>query len=204
MRGATSIELAGPFVQAADRQAANRSEKLRPPVREAEPSVEYRARRTLALASHRRRRSLELVCRRAPQARHRSGNGSARARDVGKRSRRRRTAPSGRARSRVAGGGNARRMDPRRLHGRARLRLRAVRAGAEGLGARIKAERQTMYWPPFAVSVEPVMKLASSEARKMTQRATSSGSPRRPSGTSGRMFFSRTSFGTALTMSVAM
>ena len=110
----------------------------------------------------------------------------------------------GRARSRLAGGGNARRMDARRLHGRARLRLRAVRAGAEGLGARIKAEHQTMYWPPFAVSVEPVMKLASSAARKRTQRATSSGSPRRPSGTSGRMLFSSTSFGTALTMSVAM
>ena len=163
-----------------------------------------RARRAFALASHRRRRSLELVCRGAAQARHRAGDGSARARDVGKRSRRRRTAASGRARSRVAGGGNARRVDARRLHGRARLRLRAVRAGAEGLGARIKAERQTMYWPPFAVSVEPVMKLASSEARKRTQRATSSGSPRRPSGTSGRMFFSSTSFGTALTMSVAM
>jgi len=72
---------------------------------------------------------------------------------------------------------------------------------------KVSAERtrdHTMYWPPLAVSVEPVMKLASSEARKRTQRATSSGSPRRPSGTSGKMLFSITSFGTALTMSVAI
>ena len=63
---------------------------------------------------------------------------------------------------------------------------------------------QTMYCPPFAVSVEPVMKPASSDARKTTQRAISSGSPRRPSGICGRMFFSSTSFGTALTISVAI
>ena len=41
-----------------------------------------RARRALALASHRRRRSLALVRRRAAQARHCAGHGSARARDA--------------------------------------------------------------------------------------------------------------------------
>ncbi len=46
-----------------------------------------------------------------------------------------------------------------------------------------------MYWPPLAVSVEPVMNPASSETRKATQYAISSGSPSRPSGISGRIFF---------------
>ena len=64
--------------------------------------------------------------------------------------------------------------------------------------------RQTTYCPPLAVSVEPVMKPASSAARKTTQRAISSGSPSRPTGICGRMFFSSTSFGTALTISVAI
>src|SRR5262249_48918982 len=64
--------------------------------------------------------------------------------------------------------------------------------------------RQTTYCPPLAVSVEPVMKLASSEARNRTQRAISSGSPSRPSGICGRMFFSSCSLGTALTISVAI
>ena len=41
---------------------------------------------------------------------------------------------------------------------------------------------QAKYCPPLAEIVEPVMKPASSEARKTTQRATSSGSPRRPTG----------------------
>ena len=58
--------------------------------------------------------------------------------------------------------------------------------------------------PPFAESVEPVMKPESSEARNTTQRAISSGSPSRPVGICGRMFFSSTSFGTAITISVAM
>jgi len=62
----------------------------------------------------------------------------------------------------------------------------------------------TRYWPPFAVSVEPVMKPASSDARNRTQRAISSGSPSRPSGICGRMLFSSTSLGTALTISVAI
>jgi hypothetical protein len=43
-----------------------------------------------------------------------------------------------------------------------------------------------MYLPPLAESVEPVMKPASSPTRNTTQRATSSGSPRRPTGISGR------------------
>ena len=61
-----------------------------------------------------------------------------------------------------------------------------------------------MYWPPFAESVEPVMKPASSLARNTTQRATSSGSPRRPAGISGRIFDFSTSSGTARTISVPM
>jgi hypothetical protein len=63
---------------------------------------------------------------------------------------------------------------------------------------------QAKYCPPLAVIVEPVMKPASSDARNTTQRAISLGSPRRPTGICGRMFFSMTSAGTALTISVAM
>src|SRR5262249_60087280 len=59
-------------------------------------------------------------------------------------------------------------------------------------------------WPPLADRVEPVISPASSEARNTTQRAISSGSPSRPIGISGRMFFSRTSLGTACTISVLM
>jgi hypothetical protein len=77
---------------------------------------------------------------------------------------------------------------------------RPVHAGT-GEGLR---PAQVITCPPFADSVEPVMKPASSEARNTTQRAISSGSPRRPVGISGRMFFSSTSFGTAITISVAM
>ncbi len=54
---------------------------------------------------------------------------------------------------------------------------------------------QTMYCPPLMVSVEPVMAPESSAARNTTARAISSGSPRRLTGISGRMAFSRTSFG---------
>jgi hypothetical protein len=64
--------------------------------------------------------------------------------------------------------------------------------------------RHTMYCPPFTVRVDPVMKPASSVARKTTLRAISSGSPRRLSGINGRMLFSSTSFGTACTISVLM
>jgi hypothetical protein len=64
--------------------------------------------------------------------------------------------------------------------------------------------RHTMYCPPFTVRVDPVMKPASSAARKTTLRAISSGSPRRLTGISGRMLFSSTSFGTACTISVLM
>ena len=64
--------------------------------------------------------------------------------------------------------------------------------------------RHTMYCPPFTVRVDPVMKPASSVARKTTLRAISSGSPRRLTGISGRMLFSSTSFGTACTISVLM
>ena len=55
----------------------------------------------------------------------------------------------------------------------------------------------------LAEIVEPLMKPASSEARKATQRAISSGSPRRPAGI-WPMIDSRTFSGTAMTISVAM
>ncbi len=67
-----------------------------------------------------------------------------------------------------------------------------------------KAFDYAKYCPPLAESVEPVIRPASSEARNTTQRAISSGSPRRPIGICGRMFFSSTSFGTACTISVLM
>jgi hypothetical protein len=72
--------------------------------------------------------------------------------------------------------------------------------------SRSRRERRahTMICPPLAVSVEPVMRPASSETRNRTQRATSSGSPRRPIGMSGRTDFSSTSLGIACTISVAM
>jgi hypothetical protein len=41
---------------------------------------------------------------------------------------------------------------------------------------------QSMNCPPLMVSVEPVIQPASSAARKVAQRATSSASPRRPTG----------------------
>ena len=56
---------------------------------------------------------------------------------------------------------------------------------------------------PFAEIVDPLMKLASSEARKVTQRAISSGSPRRPAGICA-IIDSLTFSGTAITISVAM
>jgi hypothetical protein len=66
------------------------------------------------------------------------------------------------------------------------------------------SKHHTMIWPPLADSVDPVMKPESSEARNRTQRAISSGSPRRPTGISGTIDFSSTSFGTACTISVLM
>ena len=106
---------------------------------------------------------------------------------------------------------------------------RASRMGAEAathnrrrLGARIKSARSrpgtgvtqnerdagvvphAMYCPPLAVRVEPVMKPDSSAARNTTQRAISSGWPSRRTGICGRIAFSSTSFGTAITISVAM
>ena len=62
---------------------------------------------------------------------------------------------------------------------------------------------QAKNWPPLAEITEPVMKPASSEDRKATQRAISSGSPRRPTGI-WAMIDSRTFSGTAMTMSVAI
>jgi Cupin superfamily (DUF985) len=168
-----------------------------------------RARRALALAQGRRGRRLALSRWRATRARDCAGcTRSGRTPDAGSRSPRRPTAPGDRAGSRLAGGAEPGRMHAAQLHGGAGLRVRALRARAAGLGAvaGLKADpcTQMKYWPPFAVSVEPVMSPASSDARNTTQRAISSGSPSRPIGISGRTFFSSTSFGIAFTMSVAI
>lgn len=56
--------------------------------------------------------------------------------------------------------------------------------------------------PPFALITEPVMNPASFETRKATQRAISSGSPRRPTGICGMMRSARTFSSMARTMSV--
>lgn len=61
---------------------------------------------------------------------------------------------------------------------------------------------QTKNCPPLAEIVDPVMKPASSEARNTTQRAISSGSPRRPTGICGIMRSFSTFSGTARTISV--
>ena len=85
------------------------------------------------------------------------------------------------------------------------ISLRPVKARIEGFD-RVSAlpPPHAMYWPPLAVSVEPVMNPASSPARNTTQRATSSGSPNRPTGMSGMTLVFKTSSGTAMTISVAM
>ncbi len=72
-----------------------------------------------------------------------------------------------------------------------------------GLAFRRRSCGQQKYCPPLAVMVDPVMKPASSEARKTTQRAISAASPSRPAGICA-MMDSRTFSGTAMTMSVAM
>ena len=59
-----------------------------------------------------------------------------------------------------------------------------------------------MYCPPLTDSVAPVMKPASSLARKATARAISSGLPSRPTGMPDMMDF-MASAGTAATMSVS-
>ncbi len=74
---------------------------------------------------------------------------------------------------------------------------------APGLRGPAPVRDQTKNWAPFAEMVEPLMKPASSEARKVTMRAISSGSPRRPAGIWATIF-SRTGSGTAITISVAM
>lgn len=70
-------------------------------------------------------------------------------------------------------------------------------------GVAERAVDQSIDWPPLAEIVDPVMKPASSDTRNTTQRAISSGSPRRPTGMPP-MIISRTFSGTAITMSVAM
>ena len=90
-------------------------------------------------------------------------------------------------------------------HGAARILRDGRFAPSSGIGRRKAAIAvHAKYCPPLAVSVEPVIRPASSEARNTTQRAISSGSPSRPIGICGRMFFSSTSFGTACTISVLM
>lgn len=63
---------------------------------------------------------------------------------------------------------------------------------------------QVEYCPPLAVSVDPVIKPASSDARNTTQRATSSGSPRRPTGICGIIRSLSTFSSIARTISVPM
>jgi len=62
--------------------------------------------------------------------------------------------------------------------------------------------RQTKNCPPLAEIVDPVMKPASSEARKVTIRAISSGSPRRPTGICGMIRSFSTFSSMARTISV--
>ncbi len=68
-----------------------------------------------------------------------------------------------------------------------------------GAGA---GQGQAKNCPPFALITEPVMKPASFETRKATQRAISSGSPRRPTGIWGMIRSARTFSSMARTMSV--
>lgn len=92
---------------------------------------------------------------------------------------------------------------------------RSLRAGAIRRGSGLRpspsrplparggtASRQAKNWAPLALIVEPEMKPASSEARKTTQRAISSGSPRRPTGICGMMRSFSTFSSMARTISV--
>ena len=76
-------------------------------------------------------------------------------------------------------------------------------AKAAGFGVLGLARGQPKNCAPFALMVEPLMNPASSATRKATQRAISSGSPRRPAGMPA-MIDSRTFSGTAITISVAI
>ena len=84
----------------------------------------------------------------------------------------------------------------------------AKKSGGRFLGRRrnfaSRIQRYVRYCPPLTVSVEPVMKPASSAARNTTARAISSGSPRRPTAMCGMICLSSTSCGTAFTISVAI
>ena len=64
------------------------------------------------------------------------------------------------------------------------------------------AAPQYMCWPPLMLSVDPVMKSASSEVRKTTPRAMSCAVPSRPIGMRSTIR-SSTRSGTARTMSVS-
>src|SRR5262249_35435174 len=95
-----------------------------------------RARRALALAQGRCGRSLALPRRGTAQARDRGGReGTARVRDAGSGSYRRRAPAGDRAGSRLAGGAKPGRVDAGELHGGARIRFQVLRDCAEGLGA---------------------------------------------------------------------
>ena len=82
------------------------------------------------------------------------------------------------------------------------LRIPGQNTPAPSFSATWIADDQTKNWPPLAEIVEPVMKPASSEARNTTQRAISSGSPRRPTGICGMMRSFSTFSGMARTISV--
>jgi phosphoribulokinase len=65
---------------------------------------------------------------------------------------------------------------------RSDMRVKMAEAQTKGQMHARTLVAQSMNWPPLMVSVEPVIQPASSAARKVTQRATSSTSPRRPTG----------------------
>jgi hypothetical protein len=82
------------------------------------------------------------------------------------------------------------------------VRQAFVRTGAGRDGRLPALRRQTKNWPPLALMVDPVMKPASSEARKATIRAISEGSPRRPTGICGMIRSFSTFSSMARTISV--
>ena len=82
----------------------------------------------------------------------------------------------------LAVGSQSGRLDVGRLHGCAGIRVCGLGGGARRMDPALPAAHQTMNCPPLAERVEPVISPASSAARNTTQRAISSGSPRRPIG----------------------
>ena len=147
------------------------------------------ARRALALAPHRRRRGLALLRRRAAQARDR------------RRRRRKRSSGSAptfmptsaagdRAGARLAGGGIARRLDAGRLHRRAGLHFRDVRAGGEGLVAALiyfVLPDAAMRPPPEMSSAASTRLAVAGDSRPAPETPSTAPAPRRSATPSRRM-----------------